>query len=109
MTFAELNNIYKNIHLSEHMNIKIIFSIAVAFTALLPINAQKLKIGTYTFKDGAVYQGDLVGGKPNGSGKTTFQNGDVYEGEYVKGKRQGKGIYTFTDGEKYDGEWLQDQ
>ena len=47
-------------------------------------SAQKIKIGTYTFKDGAVYQGDLVGGRPHGKGRTEFKNGDIYEGEYVK-------------------------
>ena len=71
--------------------------------SIITIQGQKLKIGTYTFKDGAVYTGDLEGGRPNGKGKTVFKNGDVYEGQYVKGKRQGKGIYTFPDGEKYDG------
>lgn len=75
----------------------------------IPLEAQKLKIGTYTFKDGSVYQGELEGGRPSGKGRTEFKNGDVYEGEYVKGKRQGKGIYTFPDGEKYDGEWFQDR
>ena len=28
---------------------------------------QKLKIGTYTFKDGAIYSGDIENGKPNGA------------------------------------------
>ena len=54
-----------------------------------------IKIGTYTFSDGAVYSGELKSGKPNGKGKTTFPTGDTYEGEYVKGKRQGSGTYIF--------------
>ena len=54
--------------------------------------AQQIKIGNYTFKDGAEYSGEMVGNKPNGKGRTVFQNGDVYEGEYVKGKREGYGI-----------------
>ena len=68
-----------------------------------------IKIGTYTFNDGAIYSGELKSGKPNGKGKTTFPTGDIYEGEYVKGKRQGSGTYIFTAGEKYEGEWFQDQ
>ena len=71
--------------------------------------AAPIKIGTYTFRDGAVYTGELKSKKPNGKGKTTFPTGDVYEGEYVKGKRQGTGTYVFTDGEKYEGELFQDQ
>ena len=71
--------------------------------------SSEIKIGTYTFKDGSVYTGEIKGRKPNGKGKTVFKNGDVYEGEYVKGKREGYGVYTFPDGERYDGQWFQDQ
>ena len=71
--------------------------------------AQEIKIGNYTFKDGAEYQGELFKGKPYGKGITHFKNGDSYEGEYVKGKRQGYGVYKFPDGEKYEGEWFQEQ
>ena len=71
-------------------------------------DAQKISIGTYTFKNGDIYNGQLVGGRPNGKGKTQMANGDTYEGGYLKGKRYGQGTYTFTDGEKYVGEWLED-
>ena len=49
--------------------------------------AQRITLGTYAFKDGSEYKGEMVGGKPNGKGTTVFKNGDNYEGEYVKGKR----------------------
>ena len=58
--------------------------------------AQEIKIGNYTFKDGAEYQGELFKGKPYGKGITHFKNGDSYEGEYVKGKRQGYGAVSYT-------------
>ena len=61
----------------------------------------EIKIGTYTFKDGSTYTGEMKGRKPNGKGRTVFKTGDVYEGEYVKGKREGYGITTFPDGERY--------
>ena len=48
----------------------------------------EVKIGTYTFKDGSLYTGDLKRRKPHGMGKTVFKNGDTYEGEYFKGLRQ---------------------
>lgn len=85
-----MNNSSKNI---------ILLLIVLTYT-VMNCQAQKLKIGTYTFKDGSVYTGDLESGRPNGNGKTVFKNGEIYEGHYVKGKRQGKGIYTFPDGEK---------
>ena len=82
----------------------LLFWISIATTA-----SAQIKIGNYTFKDGAEYVGELKGKRPHGKGKTTFKNGDIYEGNYVKGKRQGEGTYTFHDGEKYVGEWFQDQ
>ena len=62
-------------------------AIITALTAVLlvsmPVAGQKMKIGSYTFKDGAIYSGELVSGKPNGKGRTVFKNGDTYDGEYV--------------------------
>ena len=69
----------------------------------------QIKIGSYTFKDGGEYTGELKGRKPNGKGKTIYKNGNTYEGEYIKGKREGNGTYTFHDGEKYVGQWFQDR
>ena len=60
----------------------LLFLIATEVTA-------QIKIGNYTFKDGAEYVGELKGRRPHGKGKTTFKSGDIYEGEYVKG------IYDF--------------
>ena len=44
-----------------------------------PATAQGINIGTYTFKDGGVYTGELKGRKPNGKGRTVMKNGDVYD------------------------------
>ena len=55
----------------------------------------EIKIGNYTFKDGAVYTGEMKGRKPNGKGKTVFKNGDVYEGEYVKESVKATGSILF--------------
>ena len=48
------------------------------FIAVIGINtyAQRIQVGSYTFKDGAVYCGELASGKPNGRGTTKFPNGD---------------------------------
>ena len=53
--------------------ISIAFSSFVAFTA----NAQKIQIGSYSYKDGSVYSGEISAGKPNGKGRTQYRNGDV--------------------------------
>ena len=83
-----------------------ILSVFILFSGLLllPLSlvAQEITIGTYKFRGGAEYQGEIFRGKPYGKGKTIFKNGDVYEGEYVKGKRQGYGVYSFIDGERYE-------
>ena len=71
-------------------------------TAALTLPAQKIKVGACTTADGGEYQGEMVGGKPDGRGRATYKNGDWYEGLYSKGKRQGKGTYTFSDDEKYE-------
>lgn len=76
------------------------FLFAIPFSG----NAQ-IKIGNYTFKDGAEYTGEIKSRKPNGKGKTLFKNGDTYEGEYVKGKREGYGVYIKKDGERFEGNW----
>ena len=86
------------------------FSLYIILTlSCLGLQAQQIKIGNYTFPGGGEYQGEMLKGKPYGTGKTVYPNGDWHEGEYVKGKRQGRGIYQFADGEKYEGEWFQDQ
>lgn len=84
------------------MNIKLYIAF-ISCAICVQTHAQTLKIGTYVFRDGAQYSGEMKAGKPHGKGKTVFKNGDTYEGEYVKGKRQGYGVYQFTDGENTKG------
>ena len=45
------------------------FLFALIATCSVFSYAQKIVVGTYTFKDGAVYTGDLFNGKPNGGGR----------------------------------------
>ena len=46
----------------------------LAFALALPLvsNAQKITLGSCTMKDGAVYKGEMSGGKPNGKGTASF-------------------------------------
>lgn len=66
------------------------------------------RIGSYTFKNGAVYTGELRKRRPEGSGKTLYLNNDIYNGEYKKGQREGYGVYILHTGEKYAGNWVDD-
>ena len=58
-----------------------LFSLAVAFSA----SAQKIVVGSCTLKDGGIYTGQLMSGKPTGKGRVQYENGDTYEGSFVKG------------------------
>ena len=66
------------------------------------------RIGSYTFKDGSVYTGDLRKCRPNGVGKTLFLNKDIYEGAYINGRKEGFGELRLHSGEKYAGHWTND-
>lgn len=81
------------------------------------------------------YAGDLVNGKPHGTGQLTFSKDTIYNGEFANGKINGTGIinygkdifekdciiegiwkdnklingkgrYAFPEGDIYDGDWL---
>ena len=45
------------------------------------VDAQNIKISSYEFSDGAIYQGEMFRGKPYGKGVTHFKNGDKYDDE----------------------------
>ena len=47
---------------------------------IMPVlaEAQKITVGTCTTKDGAAYNGEMLGSKPHGKGIAKFKNGDVY-------------------------------
>ena len=62
--------------------------------------------GKLRFRDGSVYEGDVVGGQANGKGISKFLIGDTYEGAYVNGQFHGKGKYTFANGNIYEGDWV---
>lgn len=46
---------------------------------------------------------------PDGLGTFTFSNGELYEGEVKKGKREGVGRYYFSENTYYDGQWRGDK
>ena len=52
-----------------------------------------------------MYEGEIMGGEPDGEGQEWLPNGDVFVGEFASGKRHGKGTLTTAGGEKYEGSW----
>ena len=69
----------------------------------LTVVAQKISLGTCETHDNGIYQGEMLGGKPHGKGKTTFSNGDTYEGSF-KDNHFSKGTYTVkATGEQFTG------
>ena len=51
---------------------------------LFDSNNSKIK-----YKSGAVYEGDIKNGRPNGYGRYTWADGDYYEGEFADGNFNG--------------------
>lgn len=52
-----------------------------------------------------IYEGDMIGGIPNGVGEAIYKDGQKYKGEFLNGQMNGKGLLEFKDGTKYQGEF----
>ena len=65
-------------------------------------------MGTRTFKNGNVYQGEFRNGMFNGHGKLTMTDESVFEGEFRNGKFNGHGKLTMTDGNVFEGDFQND-
>lgn len=61
--------------------------------------------GTYIFKNGAKYTGDMLNERPHGKGKAEYANGERYEGEWSGGYFNGYGTLYLVDGGKVSGYW----
>ncbi len=61
--------------------------------------------GKYTYRDGSVYVGDHVNGKPFGQGTMKYKNGDKYTGGWAKHAPHGKGYMSLTDGRTIGAMW----
>ena len=58
--------------------------------------------------DVSSYNGQVLDGKPHGSGIQIHGNGGRYEGRWKEGLKHGKGYWHGTDGHYIDGEWKDD-
>ena len=53
-----------------------------------------------------VYEGELVGGEPEGVGEFRWDDGERYQGEWRAGCYEGRGTTFHSNGSKrYEGEW----
>lgn len=60
---------------------------------------------SYTYKNGAVYNGEWKGGFRHGQGTMKWPDGACYEGNWDFGQPLGKGTFHHTDGDVYQGNW----
>lgn len=88
--------------------------------------------GVYTYRNGAVYDGEWADGRKqgqgkqvqpdgsvytgqwqdnlqNGQGRMKWANGDVYVGQWSAGHMHGKGVFTSANGDRYQGNFVVDQ
>jgi hypothetical protein len=69
------------------------------------LNGKPNGTGTLTYSDGKKYMGEWKNGEPNGLGIFSSPDGGKYEGEWENGEMEGQGIFTLPDGMKYMGEF----
>ena len=64
--------------------------------------------GRHIFKDGSIYEGQLVMGQPNGFGSHEFLDGNIYEGQHKNGLAHGHGTMRYKSVgnlDQYVGHW----
>ena len=70
------------------------------YLSIESLNHKPTKI---TFKNGNIYEGQVIKGVLHGEGKLSFPNGTIYVGDFKLGKIQGKGVLSYPDGSLYEG------
>lgn len=66
-------------------------------------------VGKYRFQNGALYVGQMLYGRLNGTGILQYSNGDTYNGGWKLNKREGQGTLTTLKGLKYLGNFVNNQ
>ena len=61
--------------------------------------------GSFRWKDGSTYEGEVWSGQPDGYGVYTWPDEDKYTGLWEKGKRQGLGCQSRKNGFIFIGEF----
>ena len=58
--------------------------------------------GRHVFPDGSLYDGELVGGKPDGYGERRFVNENLYVGLFRDGRSHGQGTFRYKSDDRLD-------
>ena len=64
--------------------------------------------GKYTWKNGAIYEGEYDHGVKSGLGSYRYPNGTVYRGSWKNGHKSGPGTVTYTNGDSFSGMFADD-
>lgn len=57
----------------------------------------------FTYKSGAIYNGEWLGGFRHGKGKMKWLDGTIYEGEWSYGQAYGQGKFIHINNDTYEG------
>ena len=61
-------------------------------------------MGLISYESGDIYEGQLMNGRRNGTGKMKFINGDLYQGTWRANQMcDADGVYTYKNGNEYRG------
>lgn len=60
----------------------------------------------FTFRSGAVYDGEWLGGMRDGVGHQRWADGTEYAGEWQRGRAGGFGMIRHRDEDEYTGQWI---
>ena len=66
----------------------------------------EVKERDYTYKNGAIYSGQWLGGLRHGKGTMTWRDGARYEGKWQYNMAAGEGKFFHIGGDIYDGKWM---
>ena len=61
---------------------------------------------SYSYKSGALYTGQWLGGFRHGQGTMKWIDGTYYEGEWNLGYSEGKGILVYVNGDYMKGQFM---
>ena len=64
-----------------------------------------IKIGTYYYPIGGIYEGEFKDSEKEGYGIFYYSDGTIYEGEWKSNHPEGYGIFYCSNGDIYETEW----
>ncbi|MDP2439615.1 MAG: hypothetical protein Q8P67_28020, partial [archaeon] len=65
-------------------------------------------LANYSYKQGYMFSGEWLSGKPHGHGTMLSLDGTKYDGEWSNGKKHGHGFMLSRSSQTYEGEWKED-